>query len=235
MKQVLLLAVAFLSLVRLGTAGPCMGESLSDYIALGAGGCIIGGNTLSNFKVLSGISGGTAIGAGSVTITPNGGTGFTISTSQTASGGTPLEAIFTYDISGPLYIGISATLSGSSETVDGDVTGIGNYCEGGSFGPDGVDGCPLANGSLVTLDGVQNSDMGSFSPVSFLNVTDDLTFDPGLAGTASGGSLTNSFSFTTAVPEPVSAALAAFGLALAGAFRARSKRTVQPITKEKEQ
>jgi len=222
MKQVLLLALTAVAVSQLGVAASCSSGSLATYLALGSSGCTIGGNTLSNFTILTGLSGGTPIAPSSVTLNPMGSTfapGLTISTSQSASAGVPLEAIFTYDISGPLYNSISAMLSGSSETVDGAVTGIVNFCEGGMFGPDGVSGCASANGSLLTLDGTQNMDSAAFSKISTLAVTDDLTIDPGTAGTASGGTLTNSF---TAVPEPLTSTLAFFGLALVGALKARS-------------
>jgi hypothetical protein len=227
MKQVLLLALATFAVARLGVAGSCGVGSLASYVALGAGGCTVGGDTLYNFKILSGISGGTAIAPGLVNLSISGGglnPSLLISTSQTATGGTPLEAIFTYDISGPLFTSISTLLSGSSETVDGGVTGLINFCEGGNFGPDGLDGCTKANGGLLTLDGLQNSDMGTFAGVSLLNVTDDFIIDPGTAGTASAGSLTNSF---TAVPEPFSTALAGIGLTLAGLMKVRAARAKQ--------
>ena len=225
MKQVLLLALTAVAVSQLGVAASCSSGSLATYLALGSSGCTIGGNTLSNFTILTGLSGGTPIAPSSVTLNPMGSTfapGLTISTSQSASAGVPLEAIFTYDISGPLYNSISAMLSGSSETVDGAVTGIVNFCEGGMFGPDGVSGCASANGSLLTLDGTQNMDSATFSKIATLAVTDDLTFDPGLSGTATGGTFTNSF---TAVPEPLTSALAVFGFALVGALRVRSLRT----------
>ena len=227
MKQVLLLALTTVAMSQLGVAASCGSGSLADYVALGPGGCTIGSDTLSDFQVLTGFSGGTAIAPGSVTITPMGGTytpGFTISVNQSASSANPLEAIFTYDISGLMYTGIAAVLGGSSETMDGGVTGLVNFCEGASFGPDGVDGCAVTNGSLLTLDGVQNSDSGTFAKVSFVNVTDDLTIDPGTGGTAKGGTLTNSF---TAVPEPVTSALTGLGLALAGGLKFRRVRAKQ--------
>ncbi len=233
MKQVLLLALTAVAASQLGVAASCGSGSLAAYVALGSTGCTIGGDTLSHFTILTGFSGGTPIAPGSVTLTPMGSTfapGLTISTSQSASAGVPLEAIFTYDISGLPYNSIATMLSGSAATVDGGVTGIVNFCEGGMFGPDGVDGCLSANGSLLTLDlapdldFMQNMDSATFSKVSSLAVTDDLTFDPGLSGTASGGTLTNSF---TAAPEPLTSTLAIFGFALMGALKARSRSKKQ--------
>jgi hypothetical protein len=185
---------------------------------------------------LSGIAFATPISPLAVTITPTGSLynpGLTISTNQMASGGSLLEIIFSYQISGQMYIGTSALLGGSSESGGGGVTGVENYCAGGAFlGADHVSGCNGTNGALVTDDGTLQSDRGSFGKVTFINVASDFTFDSGLGGTASGGTFNNSF---TAVPEPVSTALAGIGLALATAFRLRSNRVKQQINKEENQ
>ena len=228
-KQVSLLAFAALSLGRLGIAGPCLNGTLASYVSLGHGGCTIGNNTLSDFKVFTtGTAFATELAAGVVNLTPSGGNylpTLAFSVSQTATDGNLIETFFSYDIFGAGYIGTAAALSGSSETLpDGAVTGIENYCEGGSFGSDGVDGCPDANGALVTADGFQNTDSAAFSKIPFINVTDDFTID----GPASGGTFTNSFS---AVPEPISISLTGVGLILAGLWGGATRRR-RPITKQ---
>jgi len=229
-KQVSLLALAALSVARLGVAASCVGGTLAGYVSLGAGGCTIGNNTLYDFKVFStGTAGATELAAGLVSLTPSGGNynpSLALSVNQTDTAPTILETFFTYDISGAGYTGTAASLGGSSETVDGAVTGIANYCLGGNFGTDGVDGCPGTNGAIVTADGFQNSDSAGFSKVPFINVTDDFTLDGGTLGTASGGTFTNSF---TAVPEPVSIALAGLGLILAASHRKRATRSNKEI------
>jgi hypothetical protein len=223
MKQFLLLAVVAFSGSQIAGAATCGATTLAAYVALGSSGCTIGGDTLYNFQILAG-SGVTELAGSSVTITPSGSglaPSIAISINQSATAFNAIETMFTYDIAGPLYTGISTVLSGSSEsTVNDGVTGLVNFCEGGSFGPDGVDGCTKPNGGLTTVDGVQNTDMSKFGGVTFLNVTDDFQLDSG-GGTASGGTLTNSF---TAVPEPLSTALVGLGLALAGALKVRSTR-----------
>jgi hypothetical protein len=223
MKQFLLLALVAVSVARLASAASCSGGTLAGYVALGATGCTIGGDTLYNFKVLGGSGGATQLAASLVSLTPSGGTynpSLATSVNVTVSAPNTDETMFTYDISGPGFISASALLSGSSETGDGGVSGIENYCAGGFFGADGVDGCPGITDSLVTVDGAQNSAGDLFSKVSFLAVTNDLALGGITDGTASGGKLTDSF---TAVPEPATLAIAGFGLLFAAAYRKRSK------------
>lgn len=223
MKQVLILALATASFAGLGLAAPCATASLAAYSAASFS-CTIGGDTLSNFSVLAPLY-GSQIANSTITITPTGGTfnpTLTFSTNPllNASGGNAYETYFSYDISGQPYVGISSTLSGSSETGDGAVNDIVSFCEGGSFDMNGV--CSKPNSSLSTVDGALNTDMASFGSVMMLNVTNDFVVDPGLSGTASGGTFTNSF---TAVPEPFTSALTGLGVALLTVTRIRKLRS----------
>jgi hypothetical protein len=135
-----------------------------------------------------------------------------------------LEALFNYAISGPAFTMETITLSGSSETVDGAVTDTQNYCAGGQFGPDGVTGCTgSATGTLLTFDGVQNTDQTPFAGPTLLSITDDFVLDGGTAGSASGGTFQDQFSATSAVPEPNGAfLLPAAVLVFAGIRKLRS-------------
>jgi hypothetical protein len=206
-------------------ANPCVAGSLASYISLGAGGCTIGTNVVSSFTILSGTTGATELSPGAVSIQPSGGAAdpqlqFTVS--ETVQTPPLLETIFDYRISGNPYIQSQIDLSNSSETVDGAVTDIQNICEDGSFGPDGVTGCPGVSDSLLTLDGIQNTDSTGLSALSFLSVTDDFTLDPGLAGSASGGVFTDQFTASTTVPEPrMTVLLGALLLALAATCKRR--------------
>lgn len=228
MKGFLTIVSVVMAAAALGSATPCVNGSLASYIALGSGGCTIGSNTLFGFQTVDGIAGATVIGTMNLAIAPSGGTasfGFTATTSQTAGAGSLIESIFTYQISGNSYIGSSIALSGSSESADGAVTDIQNYCAGGGFGPNGVTGCTGVPGTLVTLDGVQQTDLASFSGVSLLSVTDDFTLDGGLAGSAAGGSFTNQFTAqaaVSAVPEPFVFALTGLGLAVGMLLRRKT-------------
>jgi hypothetical protein len=206
-------------------ADPCAAGSLATYVTLGATGCTIGTNTVSSFSVLTGFTGATELSPGTVSITPLGGAAnpelqFTVNDSVDAL--PALETIFTYKISGNPYTQSQIDLSNSSETGEGAVTDLQNICEDGSFGPDGVDGCPGTSDSLLTLDGVINTDSTPLSALSFLSVTDDFTLDPGPAGSATGGVFTDQFTATTTVPEPkMTILLAALVLTLAATCKRR--------------
>jgi hypothetical protein len=178
---------------------------------------------------VSGTAGATPVATSALAIAPFAGNtsfGFTATLTQTAGANALFETIFTYRISGNSYTGSSIALAGSSETGDGAVTDIQNYCAGGTFGPSGVTGCAAVTGALVTLDGIQQTDMASFAGVSLLSITDDFTLDGGLGGSASGGSFTDQFTAgsVSAVPEPFGFLLMALGLGLVlvlGSLRGR--------------
>lgn len=221
MKQFLLLTFFSVLLVQLSPAASCVPGTLATYISLGATGCTIGGDTLANFQDLSGTAGSTEIGTSAVTITPSGGTyNPTITASVTESVSAPAsdETMFTYTISGSYFSSETITLSNSSETPDGGVTDIQNYCENGRFGADGVSGCPGVTNTLLTLDGIQNQDSTSFGLPQFLSVTDDLVISGGTVGAATGGTIADQF---TSVPEPAAPLISAAGLLFLAWSRSR--------------
>jgi hypothetical protein len=213
-----------MAIVSSSSAGTCVTGSLASYVALGVGGCTIGGDTFSNFMDLGGTFGATQLNPAAVTITPLGGSlnpGLTASVRQTATGSI-VETMFSYDVSGITYIGESITLSGASETGTGAVSDIQNYCEGGNFGPN-ISGCAGTSGTLLTVDGVQNQDSATFDPPHFLNLIDDLTLD-GTGGSASGASITDRF---TAVPEPTAVMITVLGFTFLIASKSRFRRVVR--------
>ena len=227
MKYLFLLGASLFCFQTLSATPICMTGTLATYESLGAGGCTIGANTLASFTTLALTYGTAAIAPGSITIAPVGGTtnpGLTFTFSQTASTGQTLEAIFDYMISGAAYTMDTLTLSGGSETGNGDVTDTQNFCEGGSFGPDGVDGCTgPANGALITVDGAQNMDQSLLASPLLLSITDDIIVDSGGVGSASAGTFVDQLNATTGVPEPATYLL--FSVGIIAILLWRGKRT----------
>jgi hypothetical protein len=217
----LLFAFSAVAFSTLAWAAPCGVGTLASYEALGTAGCTIDGHTVSNFQAVPGSSTGTPISNSVVSVSPLGGAadpGLTVSTSLTAQANAPLELAFTYQISGGPFSASVIALSNSSETADGGVTEIQNFCAGGQFGPDGVSGCSGTAGSLLTLDGIQQTDQSAFASVPFVSVTNDFELDGGLAGTATGGTFTNQFA---AVPEPASWLFIGLGLCCMASLKRR--------------
>lgn len=210
MKQFLFLTCFSLALVQISPAASCVSGTLASYVALGAGGCTIGGDTLANFKDLPG-TGATELGASAVSIMPIGGTfnpGLSATINVTAMNGVVDEAMFTYTISGATFNSDSVTLSNSSES-GGQVYEAQNYCAGGTFGTNGVTGCNGAtSGTLATLDGILNKDSAALANPHLLSVTEDLFVDSTL-GDAMGATITDQF---TAVPEPAAPLITGLGL-----------------------
>jgi len=201
-------------------ASACTDNSLDSYLALGPGGCTIGANTLSGFQVLAGTTGASEISPVDITVLPfqtSSSIGLSATTTVGSAAGSVQEFLFSFQLSGASYIGSAVTLANSFEMGDGAVTGLQNFCVGGPFGPDGVSGCMGMSGALATVDGAQNQDSAAFAATSLLTVSDDVTFDGGLMGLATGGTFVNEFTTgTSAIPEPTTFVLAGFGVALAG-------------------
>jgi hypothetical protein len=199
----------FLCPAAWSTTQPCAAGTLASYEALGSGGCTIGTDLVSSFANVAGTFGATELDPTAVSVSTTGDSSdpeLIFSVNQTATAPQLLETIFTYVISDSVFLQSAISLANSSETVDGAVTDIQNLCAGGAFGADGVDGCTGNALSLLTLDGIQNSDNTSLGSVNSVAVTDDFTLDGGTAGTASGGKFTDTFtaqsSVVTTTPEP---------------------------------
>jgi hypothetical protein len=221
MKHILTVLLALTVGRSMSFAASCAPGTLASYIALGS--CTIGTNTLSGFAIPHDTTtGATEIDPSSILLSTSGGSLHPVleaSVNGTASAGSLLEALFTYNISGNFYTAERISLSKSSESGDGAVTDIQNYCAGGTFSGDASSICSGIPGSLLALDGQQNTDSVSSLGKTFISVIDDLTIDGGLAGSASGGEIVDAF---TAVPEPAS--LFALGIVLIAAARRGTRR-----------
>jgi hypothetical protein len=222
------LVTGFASLAR---GGPiCVAGTLASYVALGTQGCSIGSSLLSGFETLPGSNGSLPISPVAINITPvmgAGDVGLTFNLAANAVGGSILEALISYRISGGSYTVGSISAGGTSTSGNGAVTDIQNFCRGGTFGPDGVTGCSTGQaGSLLLLgDGSVST---SFAAATSLSVTDDITFDSGGSGTgnrAAGGVFTDRFTSAPAsVPEPRTLTLLIAGAFSCAFIRFRNRR-----------
>lgn len=205
---------ALLTFSAAATASPaCVTGTLASYESLGSGGCTLGDETVSSFATGSGTTDATPIDPTTLTITPTASAGeatLTFQTSLTAQPTHQDEAFFTYTIAGAPLIFDAIKLTGSSETADGAVTYIQNFCVGS-----GGLACTGISGSLLALDGIQNSDQSGIPNAPLLSITSDFELDGGLAGSASGGQFSDHFTDVSPVPEPPSLLLLCMGLALA--------------------
>ena len=190
---------------------PCQTSSLQSYVASGP--CSVGNLVFSSFNVIANPSGAPALGAENITVTPTSGE-YTQSLDfrfQTTAIGSPFgssfEQIFTYLVN-PLgtFTNAGISLSGSQATDDGVVLSNQFLCQGGTLSGDGSS-CQGAgsffNQAVVAIDPddptLLMSSLSLDSNGAVLFVRNEIAVDGGQAGSASGGTLTNSF---TAVPEP---------------------------------
>ena len=133
----------------------CAPGDLSMYIGLGSTGCDVGSATFSGFQTLPVITGAQAIAAGDVTISPfqSGDViGLDVQFSETANSGQLLQALIGYTVAGPLFIGNSIAVSGSSATGGRFVTDIQNSCLVRNYLPGGVSGCTGIDVTLLVLN-----------------------------------------------------------------------------------
>ena len=240
MKLIVIFGSLTMSLAQLCSGAACTSGTLASYISLGAGGCTIGGNTLSNFGLDSGSNGALALSASSLTINPFGGSatpGLSFSTNQTVAANSMLESIFTYQIAGSLYSSLSISLANASETGDGGVTDQVNFCAGGAFGADGLNNCTGAPGTLLTVDPIQLADQSLFSSTSPVSITNDFILDGGTVGSASGGVFTNSLtaSSSSSTPEPSSIWLSGGALLIAAFVCKRYSKPLRGVVSDQEE
>ena len=213
--------------VRMATAGVCANTTLDQYIALGSGGCSIGNNTIFGFQELLGQAGAVQIAPGNILVTTSGGNlnpTIQFTTSLTVSSPVFDEALITYQIKGNPYMGEATILAGTSATGFGDAASVQNYCLNGTFSANGVTGCPgdPSGTHNVLVNFGNGSAPVAFSPnASSVSITDDFVLDASGGGSATGGSLSDSFNAT---PEPGSYVLAGLGV-----ITGLSLKRVQPV------
>lgn len=241
MNRLVLLFFAFLTGTKLVTATPvCTYESLAAYVSLGSSGCTIGTSLVSNFTILTPPSYLGNIDPSNVDITPVNGVG-AVGIYAWTKGAASNESIFTYEISGNTYSSDAGFVGQYSYGGNAVVYYQQNYCEGGTFGPDGMTDCTGSNPGTLTLflSGTYlfpspNYTSTPITPTNMLTVTTQFRLDAGagpiLTGFANGGDFGDIFGVPRGpVPEPLSFLLTAAGLLITGYSVAWRRR--RPLSK----
>ena len=203
------------------TAAPAIPDTLTNYIALGAGGATIGSTLFSSFSLQSLQAGAVAINPNSILVTPislSGNAGFQFTLNQTANTGQIFELHLGYKVAAPSITGATTALNGSVVNFDGANTALLSLTG------------PLPPQTLIAFDiGVasDNPVSSTFPSVSTLTAETDFVVDGGTSGGARLTSGTNLFAVpaVVAVPEPGSAmaGLGVLGMCMSGFVRRKRR------------
>ena len=241
----LLFAFALLAGPGSTYAAACVGGTLSDYIALGSGGCTIAGNKLTDFSATSVLTGASAINAGNVDVTAvNGasrfGLDFKLAAGAPNSTG-PLglfNLLLGYSVTGLGLTGASIGLGANSVSGNAAITATEDICVNGKFSNyplSGAASCATSQSATLVTASTEffafEFDSAAFLPVGFLNVFVDLTLDGGSAGNASlSGPVSTRFDVAqrSDVPEPSSLALMLLAVGSLGYARRRRPAHTAP-------
>jgi hypothetical protein len=212
MQRLAWVFAGFLILAFQLPATPCIaGATLASYQALGATGCTIGPQTVSNFAFSNSVSGGgTAASNTDILVTPTFGATFygvqfAATDFTTATGIVNYVIGFTWD---------SIPIVGMGDALDpGNVDILTDGCAGAAFVGSSCSGTLVS----VHVFPTQLTDSAFFSPIVTLGISNAIT----LTGPGSFNSIEND---AFVVPEPASFLLAVLGAAIIAARRNHCNR-----------
>jgi hypothetical protein len=235
MRSVFRFAMALALMVGFASARalPCAPASLVDYLALGPGGCTVGGLAFSEFTLPTVLSpAATPIDPTAVFVAPVGsavGTGLQLAfdPTQPAGAGEFLALRLGFNVQGSGIAAAYAALLGPVAIGDAAVTLVEDVCLGASFADPTNLVCagPTQNLIAIAIDSfADNPASTAIGPLDLAGIVAEIGIDGGLAGSALLAGAELRFLQAAAVPLPSSLALLTLA-ALAAALVYRARRT----------
>ena len=232
MKSFLIVAGAFMAVAgsALAMSFPtCVAGTYTSYEAL-SGGCVINNLLFSNFSDMKASSGNAVtLAASSITVTPDfvsldEGLGFTAAWSVTSPGS--MDSLLSFTVQ---TVDGSKTLNDIDLSFNGAATGSGTtattetYCVGSTIGTAHCP-TPIKTIAVSSPSGVSGPVTQFYAPTNALSVSKDIILAAGTSGTASISLVSNTYSQTGVVPEPMSFVYLGTGLIAIGLLRRRTAR-----------
>jgi hypothetical protein len=204
-------------LASVACAGPCAIDTLANYIALGSGGCTVGGLAFTDFafSTVSSSGGAVAVTAAGITVTPvivglkeglnYASTGFSVSAGQA------IQYLLTYTIDDPPIIhGFELEMFTDPPVFPGIAQIDSLECVGAAFVGTSCSGTTTPNSVFDNGASSSHLDTEFFSPAITVGDRTTITLD----ATSGGSANFESFNELAIVPEPSSLWLMAGSLLL---------------------